>query len=132
MRAPTSTSWPRSTTPPSSWARRCAGHQLLSFEEAVQLLTDVPGRLYGLKHRGRIAEGWYADLVVLDPATVGSGDVAMRFDLPGGAGRLYAEADGIDHVLVNGRRIVVDGRLTDERSGALLRSGRDTETSSLG
>ena len=83
----------------------------------------------GSSDRGRVAEGWYADLVVLDPSTVGSGDVAMRFDLPGGAGRLYAEADGIDHVLVNGRRIVVDGQLTDERSGKLLRSGRDTETS---
>jgi N-acyl-D-aspartate/D-glutamate deacylase len=107
------------------------GHQLLSFEEAIHLLTDVQGRLYGLKHRGRVAEGWYADLVVLDPTTVGSGDVAMRFDLPGGAGRLYAGAEGIDHVLVNGRRIVADGHLTEARSGALLRSGQDTETAPL-
>ena len=105
--------------------------RLLSFEEAIHLLTDVQGRLYGLRDRGRVAEGWYADLVVLDPGTVGSDDVAMRFDLPGGAGRLYAGAEGIDHVLVNGRRIVCDGRLTDERSGKLLRSGRDTETAPL-
>jgi N-acyl-D-aspartate/D-glutamate deacylase len=108
------------------------GHRLLSFEEAIHLLTDVQGRLYGLKDRGRVAEGWYADLVVLDPNTVGSGDVAMRFDLPGGAGRLYAGAEGIDHVLVNGRRIVSDGQLTEARSGTLLRSGRDTETAPLG
>jgi N-acyl-D-aspartate/D-glutamate deacylase len=107
------------------------GHRLLSFEEAIHLLTDVQGRLYGLKQRGRVAEGWYADLVVLDPNTVGSGDVAMRFDLPGGAGRLYAGAEGIDHVFVNGRRIVADGQLTEARSGALLRSGRDTETAPL-
>ena len=108
------------------------GHRLLSFEEAIHLLTDVQGRLYGLKHRGRVAEGWYADLVVLDPTTVASGDVAMRFDLPGGAGRLYAGAEGIDHVLVNGRRIVADGQLTEARSGTLLRSGKDTETAPLG
>jgi N-acyl-D-aspartate/D-glutamate deacylase len=113
-------------------AKAVRERQLLSFEEAIHLLTDVQGRLYGLTHRGRVAEGWYADLVVVDPGTVGSHEVAMRFDLPGGGGgRLYAGADGIDHVLVNGRRIVAEGRLTDERSGALLRSGRDTETAPL-
>jgi N-acyl-D-aspartate/D-glutamate deacylase len=104
---------------------------LLPLEEAIHLLTDVQGRLYGLKGRGRVAEGWFADLVVMDPNSIGSHEVAMRFDLEGGAGRLYAEADGIDHVLVNGHPIVRDGQLTTERSGILLRSGRDTETSPL-
>jgi N-acyl-D-aspartate/D-glutamate deacylase len=104
---------------------------MLPLEEAVHLLTDVQARLYGLTHRGRVAQGWYADLVVLDPATVGSHDVGMRFDLPGGAGRLYAEADGIDHVLVNGRPIVANGALTDVRAGTLLRAGRDTQTAPL-
>jgi N-acyl-D-aspartate/D-glutamate deacylase len=105
--------------------------QLLPLEEAIHLITDVQARLYGLRDRGRLAEGWYADLVVVDPTSVGSHEVAMRFDLPGGAGRLYAEADGIDHVLVNGRQIVRDGRLTAERAGTLLRSGRDTVTAPL-
>ena len=68
---------------------------------------------------------------MLDPDTIGSHDVRMRMDLPGGAGRLYAEADGIDHVLVNGTPIVSDGALTDARTGTLLRSGRDTRTASL-
>jgi N-acyl-D-aspartate/D-glutamate deacylase len=105
--------------------------KLLPLEEAVNLVTDVPAQLYGLRERGRVEEGWKADLVVLDPDTVGSHDVRMRMDLPGGAGRLYAEADGIDHVLVNGRPIVRDGQLIDERNGTLLRSGRDTATPSM-
>jgi N-acyl-D-aspartate/D-glutamate deacylase len=105
--------------------------KLLPLEEAVNLITDVPAQLYGLRERGRVEEGWKADLVVLDPETIGSHDVRMRMDLPGGAGRLYAEADGIDHVLVNGTPIVSDGQLTDARNGQLLRSGRDTATPSL-
>ncbi len=104
---------------------------LLPLEEAVQLITDVPAQLYGLNERGRVTEGWKADVVVLDPDTVASHEVRMRMDLPGGAGRLYAEADGIDHVLVNGDAIVRDGALTDARSGTMLRSGRDTSTASL-
>jgi N-acyl-D-aspartate/D-glutamate deacylase len=105
--------------------------QLLSLEEAIHLITDVPAQLYGLVERGRLEEGWNADVVVLDPAAVQSDAVGMRFDLPGGAGRLYAGASGIEHVLVNGRAIVRDGALTDSRSGTLLRSGRDTRTPSL-
>jgi DNA-binding IclR family transcriptional regulator len=70
-------------------------------------------------------------VTVLDPDTIGSHDVRMRMDLPGGAGRLYAEADGIDHVLVNGAPIVRDGALTEARNGTLLRSGRDTATPSM-
>jgi N-acyl-D-aspartate/D-glutamate deacylase len=105
--------------------------KLLPLEEAINLITDTPAQLYGLRERGRVEEGWKADVVVLDPETIGSHDVRMRMDLPGGAGRLYAEADGIDHVLVNGTPIVRDGALTNERNGTLLRSGRDTRTPSM-
>ena len=105
--------------------------RLLSFEEAIHLLTQVQAELYGLRDRGVLREGAYADVLVLDPAEIGTEEVAMRFDLPGGAGRLYAESTGVDHVLVNGRPIVEDGKLTDQRPGTLLRSGRDTSTPSL-
>jgi N-acyl-D-aspartate/D-glutamate deacylase len=101
---------------------------LLPLEEAVHYLTDVPARLYGIRDRGRIADGWFADLVVFDPATVRPHVVRTRYDLPGGAGRLYAEADGIEHVVVNGVPITRSGALTGDTPGTVLRSGRDTVT----
>ncbi len=104
---------------------------LLRLEEAVQLLTDVPARLYGLVDRGRVEVGHHADLVVLDPDVVGTAEPELRRDLPAAAARLYAESRGIHHVLVNGRPIVSDGRLTSDRPGTVLRSGRDTRTPDL-
>jgi len=99
-----------------------------TLAEAVRSLTDLPARLYGVTDRGRVAEGWLADLVVFDPATIGPGPMEMRADLPAGASRLYADAHGVEHVLVNGVEIVAGGRLTGATPGTVLRSGRDTET----
>ena len=107
-------------------------HGVMGLEEAVHLLTDVQARLYGLTERGRIEQGWHADVVVMDEHAVDSDEVALRFDLPGGAGRLYAAATGIDHVLCNGVEIVQGGEFTDARPGTLLRSGRDTTTPEIG
>jgi N-acyl-D-aspartate/D-glutamate deacylase len=101
---------------------------LLPLEEAVRCLSDTPARLYGLRERGRLEPGWHADVVVFDPQQVGSGPVHFRHDLPAGAGRLYADALGIDHVLVGGVEIVRGQRATGALPGAILRSGRDTET----
>ena len=104
---------------------------LLPLEEAIQLLTGAPARLYGLVDRGLLREGAHADLLVLDPDRVGSGPVGTRFDLPGGAGRLYADAEGIDHVLVGGAEIAAGGEYTGARPGRVLRSGTDTHTPTL-
>jgi N-acyl-D-aspartate/D-glutamate deacylase len=101
---------------------------LLDFEEAVHQLCDVPARLYGIRERGRIGPGYFADVVVFDPDRIGPGPVHTRPDLPAGASRLYAEANGIEHVLVNGTEIVRGREFTGATPGSVLRSGRDTAT----
>jgi N-acyl-D-aspartate/D-glutamate deacylase len=101
---------------------------LLTIEEAVRQLTDVPARLYGLRDRGRVADGWIADLVLFDPDAIGSGAVHVLHDLPAVGERLSVDARGIDAVYVNGRPVVANGIATGDLPGTLLRSGRDTET----
>lgn len=100
--------------------------QLMSWEEAVHHLTEAPAKLYGIKDRGTLVEGAWADINVIDPTTVEAKPVYARHDLPGGAWRLYGEADGFSHVLVNGVEIVDHGTMTAARPGAMVRSGRDT------
>jgi N-acyl-D-aspartate/D-glutamate deacylase len=106
-------------------------HGVVSLEAAVHQLTDVPARLYGLRERGRLARGWHADVVVFDEREIGCGPTYTRHDLPAGAGRLYADASGIAHVLVNGVEIVRNGVSTGALPGTVLRSGRHTETVDL-
>ncbi len=101
---------------------------LFTIEDAVRRMTDLPARLYGLRRRGRLAESWYADITVFDPGAVATKPPTARFDQPAGAMRLYAEATGVEHVIVNGRLVASEGKLTGDLGGTLLRSGRDTET----
>jgi N-acyl-D-aspartate/D-glutamate deacylase len=101
---------------------------LLSLEEAVHQLTQVPAELYGIRERGLLREGYHADVVVFDAQRVGPGPVHTRSDLPAGAARLYAEAEGILHVLVAGSEVVRGREFTQARPGSVLRSGRDTDT----
>jgi N-acyl-D-aspartate/D-glutamate deacylase len=108
--------------------RGVRAHRVVTLEEAVRLVTDVPARFYGLTERGRIAPGWHADLVMFDPATIDHGPERTRYDLPSGAPRLVADAYGISSVLVDGVEVCRDGDATGALPGTVLRSGRDTET----
>ena len=104
------------------------GRQLVSFERAVQLVTADPAALFGLRARGKLQEGYHADVVLLDPDTVGARDVSLVADLPGGTSRLFAASVGIERVLVNGHPIVTGGRSTGDTPGVIVRSGADTAT----
>jgi len=101
---------------------------LITMEEAVRQLTDIPAKLYGMRERGRLEEGFHADVVVFDADEVGLGATYTKYDLPAGAGRLYADAKGIEHVFANGVEIIRNGEDTGARPGTVLRSGRDTAT----
>ncbi|HZJ28219.1 MAG TPA: D-aminoacylase [Acidimicrobiia bacterium] len=104
------------------------GRKLMPLERAVQLITDVPAQLFGLRDRGRVAPGMHADLVVFNPETIGSEPATLVNDLPGGTARLTAGSLGVEHVYVNGVETVTAGVSTGARPGTILRSGRDTRT----
>jgi N-acyl-D-aspartate/D-glutamate deacylase len=104
------------------------GRQLVPVEEAVRLITDVPARLFGLRDRGRIAEGFHADITIVDPATVDAELPLLTPDLPGDSPRLLAKPVGVHRVFVNGVETIVDGEPTGATAGTVLRSGQETDT----
>jgi N-acyl-D-aspartate/D-glutamate deacylase len=101
---------------------------VITLEEAIHQLTNRPARYMGLINRGLLRPDYHADIVVFDEASVGPAPTCKRYDVPGGQFRLYAEAKGVEHVLVNGVEIVRRGQHTGELPGTVLRSGRDTQT----
>ena len=76
--------------------------------EAVRRLTSQPAGIFGMRERGMLRQGYAADLLLFDPATVARGPKRRVFDLPGGAPRLNTDAIGVHGVWVNGRQ-VADG-----------------------
>ena len=77
----------------------------MSLAEAVRRLTSHPAGVLGLRGRGLIREGFAADLLLFDPATVGRGPKRRVHDLPAGAARLTTDALGVHGVWVNGVQI---------------------------
>jgi N-acyl-D-amino-acid deacylase len=88
---------------------------LFSLEEAVRRMTSLPAQRLGLKRRGIVREGNFADLVVFDPATV---DDRTSYIEPARA------PAGIEWVMVNGT-VVGRGGVVDAqaRSGQVVRRG---------
>lgn len=85
----------------------------LSLPEAVRRLTSQSAAIFGMPDRGLLREGFAADLLLFDPATVGRGPSRRVFDLPGGAPRLHTDALGVHGVWVNGRQVASADGLID-------------------
>jgi N-acyl-D-aspartate/D-glutamate deacylase len=86
--------------------------RLLTLQEAVRKMSALPAARLGITDRGLVKEGMKADLAVFNPARVK--DLAT-FDKP------HQYAEGFSRVVVNGSMAFEDGRMTDARSGRVLR-----------
>lgn len=117
---------PTGITAELGWGPRCYGwapmalrvlvreRALVSMEEAIRRMTSLPAERIGLKDRGKIAPGFFADLVVLNPETVADrGNYTDPAHYP----------VGIEYVLVNGEVVVDGGRHTSRMPGLVLRRG---------
>lgn len=104
----------------SYWVRE---KQAFTLEAAVRQITYDTATLWGLHDRGLVREGMAADLVVLDPDTVGARMPEMKHDLPAGARRLKQTADGIMHTIVGGEILLTNNEHTGALPGRFIRAG---------
>ncbi len=92
--------------------RYVAEQSVLDLPEAVRRLTSLPAARLGLRDRGAIRPGAWADITVFDPERIAEGwSIAEP--------RVYPS--GIEHVFVNGRAAVRGGRRTEADGGMVLR-----------
>ncbi len=85
--------------------------KLLSLQEAVRKMTSLPAAIIGLRNRGLLRTGYFADIVIFDPQRVAD---RATFTNP----KRYPE--GIDYVLVNGKAVIFAGEHTQARPGRIL------------
>jgi N-acyl-D-amino-acid deacylase len=85
--------------------------KVIGLPEAVRKMTSLPAQHFRFEGRGLVKEGYAADLVLFDPATVGD---TATFEAP------HAFPTGVPHVLVNGVPVVRDGEHTRARPGQAL------------
>jgi N-acyl-D-amino-acid deacylase len=97
---------------PRFFGRYVRDEGLIPFPDAVRRSTALAAETFGLKGRGRIAAGMYADIVVLDPGKIAD---CATFEDP------FQRPDGVRHVLVNGKAVVMHGQYRPVLAGRVLR-----------
>jgi N-acyl-D-aspartate/D-glutamate deacylase len=93
----------------------------ISLEQAVWRLTGMPATVHGLRDRGFLRAGAWADVVVYDPATLAAGEARLVRDFPAATSRYVVDASGYRAVVVNGEVLIADGAHTGALPGHVLR-----------
>lgn len=86
-------------------------HHIISMKFYIRHQTGLSADIFMLDHRGYLRPGYYADVVVFDPARYASRADYVNWDLP---------AKGVVELFVNGKAAVDNGKLTDALSGRPL------------
>jgi N-acyl-D-amino-acid deacylase len=101
------------------WVR---DEKVIDLEYAVKRMTSEPADYMHMFDRGRVATGKRADLMIFDPATVGSvqpPELQLN-DLPAGGTRLYARPTGMAYTLVAGVPVMENGKHTGAMPGSIV------------
>ena len=101
------------------WVRE---RQRWAIEEAVRRLTSDTADLFGIRNRGRLAVGTFADINVIDFEGLHLPVPEYVNDFPNGAGRYVQGSSGYDYTLVNGHVFMDHGEHTGVLAGRMLRS----------
>jgi N-acyl-D-aspartate/D-glutamate deacylase len=93
----------------------------MNLETAIKRVTSEPADFLGLSGKGRIRPGMDADLVVFDPATVGTRPLEWVNDLPGGAPRLIERSQGIIWSIIGGEVVFAENEYQGVTPGRVLK-----------
>jgi len=97
-------------------AKYTRDEKLMPMAEAIRKLSGLPAANLGLKHRGNLKPGYFADIAVFDPAKIQD---HATFDKP------HQYATGMVHVFVNGSQVLKDGEHTGALPGRVVVRGKD-------
>ncbi len=92
-----------------------------SLEEGIKMMTSEGADLFGVQDRGRLVEGAYADVNVIDFDALDLHAPEYVYDFPNGAGRYIQKASGYDLTLVNGEVFMQDGEHQGALAGRVIR-----------
>ena len=94
-----------------------------TLEEGIRQITALPAALVGLYDRGTLTPGAWADMMIFDPEEIEPTHKEFAHDLPGGVGRYKAWGRGVAATIVNGVPIILEGALTGDLPGHVVRPG---------